>query len=229
MPLRGVVFDFDGVIADTEPLHLGAYQDVLTDTALSLDAKDYYERYLGYDDMGVFTALSRDQGVALDARDVRRLVQAKGRRFKDRVRGANVLFPDAAACIEQLAAHVPLGIASGALHDEIEAILTTTRLWQHFKVIVAADDVPQSKPAPDSYQRAVRLLGGRGTSPDPSGYVAVEDSVWGIRAARAAGLRCVALTSSYPAEALASADLVLSGLGELELSQLEQLCSQLDG
>ena len=224
MPLRGVVFDFDGVIADTEPLHLAAYQDVLVDTALSLSTKDYYARYLGYDDIGVFTALSRDQGVTLDAQDIRRLIAAKGQRFEARVRGSDVLFPDAAACIKGLAERVHLGIASGALHDEIEAILTSVKLRHHFDVIVAADDVSQSKPAPESYQRAVRLLAGNDTSPDTAGYVAIEDSLWGITAAHAAGLPCVAVTHSYPAETLLSADLVLSGLGDLQLSTLERLC-----
>ena len=194
MPLRGVVFDFDGVIANTEPLHLAAYQDVLADTALSLSTEDYYARYLGYDDIGVFTALSRDQGVTLDAQDIRRLIAAKGQRFEARVRGSDVLFPDAAACIKGLAERVHLGIAS------------------------------QSKPAPESYQRAVRLLAGNDTSPDTAGYVAIEDSLWGITAAHAAGLPCVAVTHSYPAETLLSADLVLSGLGDLQLSTLERLC-----
>lgn len=231
MSLRGVVFDFDGVIANTEPLHLGAYQDVLADTPLSLDPEEYYERYLGYDDVGVFTALSRDQGVALETKDVRRLIEAKGRRFEARIQGDGgdgVLFPDAAACIERLAARLPLAIASGALHAEIETILTNARLRHHFRAIVAADDVPKSKPAPDPYQRAVALLEGRGLGSDPSGYVAVEDSVWGITAAHAAGLACVAITNSYPADILAPADLVVGGLGELQISQLEQLCATLD-
>jgi len=228
MPLRGVVFDFDGVIADTEPLHLGAYQDVLAGTPLTLDPKDYYERYLGYDDVGVFTTLGRDQGAALDPREIQRLITEKGRRFEARVRGGGVLFPDAAACIERLSDRLPLGIASGALHDEIEAILTSAGLRHLFAVIVAADDVPQSKPAPDSYQRAVTLLADKTASSDPADYVAIEDSVWGITAARTAGLRCVAVTNSYPADALVSADLVLDRLGELQIPQLERLCERLD-
>lgn len=222
--LRGVVFDFDGVIADTEPLHLGAYQDVLAATSMVLDAKTYYDRYLGYDDVGVFQALSRDQGVSLEEEMLQRLIAAKGRRFEARVRGDDVLFPDAAACIERLARDVPLAIASGALHHEIEAILTSTKLRQHFGVIVAADDVPRSKPAPDSYERAVSLLSGQDSATDRHpGYVAIEDSLWGIQAAHAAGLKCVAVTNSYPAETLATADLVVAGLGDLQLPRLEQL------
>ncbi len=228
MPLRGIVFDFDGVIADTEPAHLAAFQDVLADTGLTLSAGDYYDRYLGYDDAGALRAIGRDQGRPLDAGEVRRLAAAKARRFEVRVSDGNVLFPGAAACIERLAGVAPLGIASGALHAEIESILTGAGLRERFDVIVAADDVIRSKPAPDTYQRAVELLGAAGTGATPSTCVALEDSVWGIEAAHAAGLPCVAVTHSYPAEALASADVVLSGLHELQPALLQRLCDRLD-
>ncbi len=82
MSLLGVVFDFDGVIANTEALHLRAYQDVLSGSALSLSEAAYYEHYLGYDDVGVFTHLSQDQGATLDRDDLRRLIDEKGRRFE---------------------------------------------------------------------------------------------------------------------------------------------------
>ena len=79
MPLRAVVFDFDGVIADTEPLHLKAAQRVLADAGMRLDERPYYERYLGFDDAGMFRALATDIGVDLDAQAVAALVEAKSR------------------------------------------------------------------------------------------------------------------------------------------------------
>ena len=226
MPLRGIVFDFDGVLADTEPSHLAAFQDVLAGTGLTLSTGDYYDRYMGYDDVGALRALGRDQGRPLDDGAVRRLVAAKARCFEARVRGGNVLFPGAAACIERLAAVAPLGIASGALRAEIEAILTAANLRDRFQVIVGADDVVRSKPAPDTYERAVELLAAAGTGADPSACVAIEDTVWGIEAAHAAGLPCVALTHSYPAAALAAADAVLGSLDELQPALLERLCGR---
>ena len=222
-PLRGVVFDFDGVLADTERLHLGAYQAVLAGTGLKLDTGAYYERYLGYDDVGVFTTLGRDQGRPLGDDEIRALIAAKGRHFDEQVRAGGVLFPDAAACIRRLAAELPLAIASGALHGEIEAILSGADVRQHFRAIVAADDVERSKPAPDTYQRAVALLHGGSPDLDPSTYLAVEDSVWGITAAQAAGLPCAAITNSYPADVLAAADLILGSLKELEAVVLDRL------
>ena len=228
MPLRGIVFDFDGVIADTEPLHLAAFQDVLGDIGLTLGASDYYERYLGYDDAGALRAICRDQGRPFDDGAVRPLAAAKARRFEARVRGGDVLLPGAAACIERLAAVAPLGIASGALHVEIESILIGANLRKRFDVIVAADDVARSKPAPDTYARAVELLAAAGTGATPSTCVAIEDSVWGVDAAHAAGLPCVAVTHTCPAATLASADLVLGGLDELQPALLQRLCGRLD-
>lgn len=221
--LRGIVFDFDGVLADTEPLHLRACQEALAGTRLQLRADDYYARYLGYDDAGLFTALAHDQGVPIDAPELRRLVEAKSRRFRARAAGRGVLFPGAADCVERLAAAAPLAVASGALHAEIDLILDAAGLRRCFDAIVAADDVPRSKPAPDPYRRAVELLHGSGPGPDPSAWAAVEDSAWGIESAHAAGLWCVAVTHSYPADVLASADLVLGDLQEVRAALLRRL------
>ena len=229
MPLAGVIFDFDGVLADTERLHLTAYQQVLETTELSLTADDYYARYLGYDDVGVFSALAKDQGVTLGREALARLVAEKGRRFETGVGDEDVLFPDAATCIERLAVTVPLAIASGALHHEIEAILAHAGIRRHFRAIVAADDVDRPKPAPDSYLKAAALLRDAiGAATDPC-LVAVEDSRWGIEAARAAGLRCVGLTTSYPAEELGPVDALVSTLADLDEPLLDGLCRRSAG
>ena len=121
----------------------------------------------------------------------------------------DVLFPDAAACIEALAAHFPLGIASGALRHEIQMILARAGLGHHFRFIVASGDTPNSKPWPDPYVRAARLHG-----VDASECVAIEDSRWGIESAKAAGLKCVGITTSYPAAQLQAADRVIGSLAE---------------
>ena len=225
MPLLGVIFDFDGVIANTEPLHLKAYQDVLVGGPLSLGTDIYYSRYLGYDDVGVFSALGKDQGIELQQGELKRLVEIKGQRFAELLGADEVLFSGAKQCIERLAAEVPLAIASGALHHEIDSILARTNLRRHFMDIVAADDVSRPKPAPDAFVRAVELLNaGLGRTAPPSCFVAIEDSQWGIRAAHAAGVPCVAVTHTYPAEALHAAERVVSTLSQVKRHLLDELC-----
>ena len=223
-PLLGVVFDFDGVIADTERLHLQAYQDVLGHRGMTLSQDDYAARYLGFDDVGVFTNVAADLGVRLDRGELDRLIEAKGRRFTALVEAGDVVFPDAPACIERLAADLVLGIASGALHREIDDILTAAGLRDHFSAIVAADDVERAKPAPDGYTRAVELLSTRlDRPPSPSGFVAIEDSRWGIEAAAAAGLPCIGVTTTYGADELPGATAVVSGLADIDRPSLTAL------
>ncbi|MCY4076868.1 MAG: HAD-IA family hydrolase [Acidobacteria bacterium] len=225
MSLLGVIFDFDGVIADTERLHLRAFQQVLSGGPLTLTEEAYDARYLGYDDAGVFTAVAADHGRRLAPGELARLIAAKGRRYDDLVGAGQVVFPDAPRCIERLAADAILGIASGALHGEIEAILVGAGLRGRFSAIVAADDVERSKPAPDSYARAVELLCAElGRPPSPSGFVAIEDSRWGIEAAAAAGLPCVGVTTSYGPQDLPGAALVVPRLAELDREALAALC-----
>ena len=223
-PLLGVVFDFDGVIADTERLHLRAYQDVLGDRGMTLSQDDYATRYLGFDDVGVFTNVAADLGFPLDRGELDRLIKVKGRRFAALVEAGDVVFPDAPACIERLAADLVLGIASGALHQEIEDILRAAGLRGHFSAIVAADDVERAKPAPDGYTRAVELLSAKlGRPPSPSRFVAIEDSRWGIEAAVAAGLPCIGVTTTYAADELPGATAVVSGLADIDRPSLTAL------
>lgn len=220
-PLLGVVFDFDGVIADTERLHLQAYQDVLRERGMALSRDDYETRYLGFDDVGVFTTIAADRGRPLAGGDLDRLIEAKGRRFTELVAAGDVVFPDAPACIERLAAELVLGIASGALHQEIEDILNGAGLRDRFSAIVAADDVERAKPAPDGYKRAVGLLSAElGRPPSPAGFVAIEDSRWGIEAAVAAGLPCIGVTTTYAASELPGAVAVVSRLADVDRGSL---------
>lgn len=225
MNLLGVILDFDGVIADTEPIHLLAFQDALAGGPMSLSDEEYWEHYLGLDDAGLFAALARDQNVPLKPEAAGQLAAAKADCFAARVAATNVVYPAARRCIEQLSEDdLPLAVASGALHHEIEAILTRAGLRRHFAAIVAADDVAASKPAPDTYVRAVELLCNALDRPvSPAGFVAVEDSRWGIESANAAGLPCAGVTTSYTAGELAGAAAVVDSLDELDRPALTAL------
>ena len=224
LPVRGVIFDFDGVIADTETLHLRAYQKALGRVELSLTRAAYYERYLGYDDIGVFTTLARDQGVSLERDQLTQLVAVKGQHLAALRGTQDVLFPGAAGCIRRLASVTTLGIASGALRAEIDDILREGKLGQYFSVIIGADDVEHTKPAPDAYQAAVTVVAG--STPDWNRYVAIEDSPWGLEAALAAGLRRIGITNSYPAAMLTDAEIIVDDLSEVDQRLLEILCDE---
>ena len=223
-----MVFDFDGVIADSEPIHFTAFRDVLASIELSLSEADYYERYLGYDDDGAFRAVAADRGRALDEAQIAALIQQKGAVLLQQLRDPGVLFPGARACLERFASVVPVGIASGARREEIELVLQAHDLAQFVSVIVAAGETARSKPAPEPYLRAMQLLAPlarHNVSIAPSACVAVEDSRWGLASARAAGLRTVGLTTSYESSALDDADVVIASLDELTPGMADALVS----
>ncbi|MEW6323069.1 MAG: HAD family phosphatase [Acidobacteriota bacterium] len=224
--LDAIIFDFDGVIADSERLHLRAYQDVLAEDGIDFSADEYFERYLGYDDVGVFRTLGRDRGLVMDEARLRTLVARKGARYEALALDGEMLFPGAADFIRAAAATVPVGIASGALSHEIEEILERTGLRALVPVIVGANHTMRSKPAPDPYMEAfARLQAAAGRALDPRRSVAIEDSRWGLQSARDAGLRTVAVTNTYRADELrADAELVFPGLHAITLADLDRLC-----
>ena len=222
--LQAIVFDFDGVIADSEPLHLKAFQRALAEEGMTLEESEYFNRYLGYDDVGVFEAIARDRALPWTARHVTGLVARKGMKLQDLISGGEVLFPGAPAFIRAAAAEVPVAIASGALRHEIVQILEAAALDELFVAIVASGDTPASKPSPAPYLLAFERLQERAAKKlEPHRCVAIEDSLWGLESARQAGLRCVGVTTSYTAVELPGAELVVEGLHALTLPMLDGL------
>ena len=162
----------------------------------------YYERYLGYDDVGAFTAIAADSGVSMTDRDIADLVAGKALRLEELERSGSVLFPGAREAIARIAAVWPVAIASGALKAEILRVLDHESLRSVFPVVVSAEDTPTSKPDPAPYLRAVELLGANIGGLRASDCAAIEDSKWGLVSARTAGLHTVGITHTYPASAL---------------------------
>jgi beta-phosphoglucomutase len=229
MPLEGVVFDFDGVLVNSEPVHLRAYQELLGEEGLTLSAREYYSRYVGLDDHAMFDALLRDRGLERPPGWTERLIARKTTRVQALLASGSLLLPGAAALVRELADAVPVAIASGALRHEITGVLEREALADCFTAVVAAGETPRGKPYPDPYSAAVALLGRASTRAiRPRAVVAIEDTRQGLAAARAAGLRTVALTTTYPADAL-EADLIVPGLIDLTLARLEALVDAAGG
>ena len=225
MPLRAIVFDFDGVIANSEPLHFRGYRDVLAEEGITLAEPDYYARYLGFDDIGAFEAIGRRHGAEWNGVRIKDLVSRKAMRLEELERDVSVLFPGAADAVRRASAAMPIAIASGARGEEIRRVLVREHLIACFTAIVAAEDTPVSKPAPDPYLRALALLAiSYGDRLLASECVAIEDSRWGLESARSAGMRTVAVTTTYGVDEL-TADLTISSLQAMDLDRLARLCS----
>ena len=224
--LQAIVFDFDGVIANSEPLHLRGFQAALAECGVELSGQDYFANYLGFDDPGMFRALNERRRLGWRDADIDRLVSRKAEHLQALMQPQAVLFAGAADFVRAAAAHVPIAIASGAQRHEIDEILHAAGLASLFPVIVASGDTPESKPSPAPYDLAFRRLHAAAASPlERSRCVAIEDSRWGLDSARGAGLRCVGVTNSYPAHELGGAELIARGLADLTLEALDTLCA----
>jgi beta-phosphoglucomutase len=212
---KAVIFDFNGVLVDDEPSHCEAFRRVFAARGFALSREEYYGRYLGLDDRGCLTAALKDNGVAPAAALVEELLAEKAAAYRALVADEVPLFPGAREALAALG-DTPLAICSGALRAEIEALLGRAGLSSRFEAVVAAEDVESGKPDPAGYLRAYGHLAARRPL-SPGEVAAVEDSLAGIAAAKAAGLFCVAVASTYPAERLGAADRVIARLDAASL------------
>jgi beta-phosphoglucomutase len=226
--LRAVIFDFNGIIIDDEPIHFELFQRVLAEQGIGLTEEDYYARYLGFDDRGAFAAAYREHGKAHDGKQLTGLIARKAIYYQNAIRNKVIIFPGVQKLVAELAPRLPLAIASGALRNEIETILSTAALSKYFPVIISAEDVAQGKPEPEIYLKALARMNAEAGDDQPidvAECLVIEDSKEGIRGARRAGMKCLAVTNSHPAELLRDATAIVNSLEEVDIQLLQQICS----
>jgi beta-phosphoglucomutase-like phosphatase (HAD superfamily) len=215
------LLDFDGVLVDSEPVHLAAFNDVLAPHGLAISEAEYLEKYLSLDDAGVFRAALSQGATTLREDMVRACVNAKAPRFMARFEEAFRAFPGAQELVKRRAARGPVGIVSGALEREIVFALEKMRVSDAVAFIVSAEKSRASKPDPAPFVQGLEELARLGHD-GPA--VAVEDSTGGVRSAKGAGLRCVAVAHAYAFDPLlaAGADDVVPNLAALTDAVLER-------
>jgi HAD superfamily hydrolase (TIGR01509 family) len=230
--LRAVLFDFNGVLVDDEPIHLELFQRVLAEEGISLSAEDYYGRYLGLDDRACLAAVVAAAGEPATVPRLMRLIARKASYYQERIRkGGYPFFPGAIELVREIAAaRRMLGVVSGALLEEVEGALRQAGLRDLFKVLVTAEDVSEGKPGPEGYLRALEALNSQPPLPErllhPHEVLAVEDSPAGLAAAAEAGLVTLGLAQTYPPERLRTADAVAASLQGTTLKRLEGLFAE---
>jgi HAD superfamily hydrolase (TIGR01509 family) len=220
--LRAIIFDFDGVIADTEPLHFAGFRQTLADIGINLTQSDYYANYLGYDDRGCFiTALAAHQRPA-DPSTLAQLMQRKSQAYLESVNNHLVIFPGVREFVRDAAATYPLAIASGALRHEIEVILEQAGLRKEFLHIISAEDVTRGKPDPQPFLQALDTLNRQCLDqPITAGScLVIEDSIPGIRSARTAGMKVLAVANTHTIQDLYEAHAVAQSLSQVRLGEL---------
>jgi beta-phosphoglucomutase len=191
-PLRALLLDFNGTLSDNEPVLCRIFQELFAEAGKPLTEESYYGELAGYSDHEIIrTWLGRDDAL---------LVERKIARYRE-LADRSTISTDARAAVWEAAERLTLAVVSGSARAEIEPVLEAAGLADAITLIVSVDDVQRSKPDPEGYLLALHLLGIQ--APDAA---AVEDSEAGVAAAKTAGLYCVGVTTTLPAERLSEAD-----------------------
>jgi HAD superfamily hydrolase (TIGR01509 family) len=223
--LRALIFDFDGVLVDSEPLIFRLTQQMAALEGWTLTEEEYYRDYLALDDRGIVERLYSSHGRTVNRKRRDELVEWKMRTYAEAIRNGLPALPGAVEFVRKAAARFPLAIASGSLRSEVEHLLKALGLREAFRLLVTAEDTERSKPEPEIFLKA--LAGLNRLSPFdeitllPSECLAIEDAPAGVRAAQAAGIKCLAIAHSRPAEELGHAEWRVRRFAEVDLEQIE--------
>ncbi|MFA5423520.1 MAG: HAD family phosphatase [Phycisphaerae bacterium] len=224
--LRAVIFDFDGVIADSETSHFTAFNKALKSYGVSISRQQYFSEYLGLTDMDLLRTLVEQGILKTEPQQVELIAENKTQIFEEMIRtGADIIDGVADFLLMLEKNKIAKAICSGALAAEIELMLEKGKLRKYFEVIVSAEQVSKGKPAPDGFLLALEKLNkNRAESIAANECIVVEDSHWGLEAGKAAGMHTVAVTNSYGAEELSLAERIVDNLSELTTADLRSLC-----
>ncbi len=215
--IQAFIFDMDGVIIDSEPLHFDVDRKTIAYYGHSVMQKDL-ERYVGMTNPEQWAIIREEYGIGHTVEEI--IEYQMGRKIEE-LRAAEL--EPIRGIIELLAelkkGGIPRAIASSSPPLFIEAVLEKFGLQDEFAVVVSGERVPRGKPAPDVYLRAAELLG-----VEPAGCVVLEDSKHGIDAAKAAGMRCIGYVNPNSGnQDLSRADLIVSAIGDIRLEDLAKI------
>ena len=220
--MRAVIFDFDGVIADSEPLHFESLRRTLADIGIVLTEQAYYADYLGFDDRGCILEALRINQRPVSPPLIQELMAKKAAAYLTAIKDHLVIFPGVREFVEDAAATYPIAIASGALRTEIELVLEQVGIRKAFGHITSAEDVTCGKPNPEPFLQALAGLNRQYSAApiSPDSCLAIEGSLPGIRAAKAAGMKVLAVANTHTVQDLHEADAISSSLNDTQLKDL---------
>ena len=186
-----ILFDFDGVLADAEPVHCACWAEVLAPKGIRLGWPEYLQRYVGIDDRDVLRTLAAESVPPSSWEELWELYPVKKKLFRDRMTATPPFEPGLGAFLEELDGRYALAVVSSSSGTEIDPMLEAGGLRRYFRTVVGGENVKRHKPAPDPYLLAAERLGCRAP-------LVVEDSEAGLASGRAAGFEVLAVT--HPAE-----------------------------
>jgi beta-phosphoglucomutase len=202
--VRAVIFDFNGTLSHDEPILLAIFQTLFAEYGRPLSAGEYFDELAGRSDPEIVRTWLGADHPAVDE-----VIERRVERYRELAADGSTVPEEVREAVRYAAERVPVAVVSGAARAEIEPVLEAAGLAGHVRVLVAAEDVPHGKPAPNGYLRALELLGGGLVA---SEVLVFEDTEAGVAAATAAGMRCIAVLGTLAPERLAAADEIVPEL-----------------
>lgn len=214
--IKAVLFDMDGVLVDSVPLHVMAWNTALTSYGLPLLDHAAYMTALGRTNMDMIVRFLGRHNIELPLETRREIVQAKERFFRSNIREEAQAMPGVAAWLEFLTIeHIPCAVASSGEMANVVAVLDALHLSDYFAAILSGARLPRSKPDPALFLRAAASV-----DTEPTKCLVVEDAPAGIQAAKAAHMVCCALSTTCSPDELSEADILLANLGAADPASL---------
>lgn len=229
MALKAVLFDFNGVIINDEPLHQKLIEQLLIEENLRPKPEEFRAVCLGRSDRACITELLARRGRVVSDEYLEGLIARKSQAYVEQIAAIEKLpsYPGLTDLIFQIrAAHLPMAVVSGAVRSEIELVLQRLELAPYFPVIVAGDEITHSKPNPEGYLKAVEGLNQHDPNLNlkPEECLAIEDTPAGIQAVKAAGMQVVGVANSYPFHMMQrQSNWAVDYLSDLELDRVQQV------
>lgn len=220
--IEAVIFDFDGVLVDSEPLHEWAIRESVRPRGWDFSREKFYSEIVGRGDENAYRKIAEWNGTRVEESELRRMLEVKwGLMSLGIDAGKFTTQPGAAEVVRGIAERVPLGLYSGTIGATVRPMLEKIGLLEYFRAIVTGDLVKRMKPDPEGYLRVAEMLG-----VEPAACAVIEDTPTGARSARAAGMFVIAVGHTAPMEMLRDpalgVDMVIERIGGLEIPGLAQ-------
>lgn len=206
-----IMWDMDGVLVDSASFHLAAWQEVFSKRGVKFSEEDFIRIFGSRNDFIVRSILGQN----ILEEDIKSIVQEKELEFRDKIKGKVKLLPGASKLLDMMKGNLKMALVSSAPKENIDLIINELNIEEYFDCIVSGHEVAESKPSPEIYSLAAQKL-----ETNPRNCLVIEDSPLGVKGAKAAGMKCVAVSHSRHRQDLMEANAVVNTLEDMDLLSL---------
>lgn len=205
------MWDMDGVLVDSASFHFAAWREVFSKRGVKFSEEDFIKLFGSRNDFIVRSILGQN----ILEEDIKSIVEEKELEFRDKIKGKAKLLPGAFKLLDMMKGNLRMALVSSAPKENIDLIISELNIKEYFDCIVSGHEVAESKPSPEIYSLAAQKL-----ETNPRNCLVIEDSPLGVKGAKAAGMKCLAVSRSHPQQSMIEADVVVNTLEDMDLLSL---------